>query len=124
MGLQMALSRISDAFHNENLNLCIELVEHYLCHYYFPLCNLTTGETTLVCSSSCALLVNNEDCSELRTIANKELEQNDIVPPDDVCVQTHSTHINPPTISGHCLSIEGMCYRHAYTSCVHAPVYT
>ena len=110
IGLQMALSRISYAFHNESddLNLCIELMEQYLCYYYFPLCNLTTGETTLVCSSSSALLVNNEDCSELRTIANRELEQDDIVPPDDVCIQTYSTDINTSVISGNCLSIEGM----------------
>ena len=105
----MALLRISRTFQNEsnNLNPCVDLMENYLCHYYFPLCNLTTGETTLVCNSSCALLVNNVNCSDLRTIANEELEEDDIVPPDDVCLQTHSSYINPPVLSGNCLSIEG-----------------
>ena len=109
IGLQMALLKISNTFQNEsnNLNPCVDLMKNYLCHYYFPLCNLMTGVTTLVCNSSCALLVNNEDCSELREIANEELQQDDIVPPDDVCLQTHSTFINPPAVSGYCLSIEG-----------------
>ena len=102
----MALLRISRIFQSES-NPCVDLMENYLCHYYFPLCNLTTGETTLVCNSSCALLVNNENCSDLRTIANEELEDDDIVPPDDVCLQTHSSYINPPVLSGNCLSIEG-----------------
>ena len=69
-GLLEVLQRISDTFQSESDNVCIELMEHYLCHYYFPSCNMTTGEITPVCSSSCGLLINNEDCSKLMEITN------------------------------------------------------
>ena len=75
-GIHMDLLEISDIFDNEySLNLCVDLMLNYLCHYYFPSCNLTTGEVTPVCSSSCVLLLINQDCSNLSTVVNRELEQ-------------------------------------------------
>ena len=100
------LSKINDIFQSEsyNLNPCVELMENYLCHYYFPLCNQTTGEITPVCRSSCALLANNEDCSELMEITNEELSQVDSI---DNCLQTYRNYTSAPTVSEKCLSIEG-----------------
>ena len=108
--LRMAMSRINDRFQNEhNLNPCGDLMLNFLCHYHFLLCNLMTSEITPVCSSSCALLLNNENCSVLRPIVEEELEKDSIVSPaaDDSCLQTHHFNDNPPTVSGNCLSIEG-----------------
>ena len=107
-GLQMALPRINDIFHDQhNDNPCVDFLLNYLCHYYFPQCNLTTGEITPVCSSTCALLANNEDCADLGEIANEELEINNIPSPNDSCFQTFRSYNTPPTVSEGCLSIEG-----------------
>ena len=97
---------IHGTFHSDLDNSCIELMENYLCHYYFPSCNVTTGEVTPVCRSSCALLANNEDCSELMKYVNGQLTQYNVAPPDD-CRQTYSIYVNPPAVSENCLSIEG-----------------
>ena len=96
----MVYFRVSDSY---NLNLCVELMENYLCHYYFPLCNQTTGEITPVCRSSCALLANNEDCTELMEITNEKLSQFDSI---GSCLQTFRTY-SAPAVSENCLSIEG-----------------
>ena len=108
-GLQEALHMINSSFQSElEDNTCIELMENYLCHYYFPSCNVTTGEITPVCRSSCALLLNNQDCAELREIANEQLKQHNVTPPGDKCLQTHSMYINSSAVSeSNCLSIEG-----------------
>ena len=94
-------------FQSELDNSCVELMENYLCHYYFPLCNLTTVEITPVCRSSCALLLNNQDCAELREITNEQLNQHNVTPPDNKCLQTHSMYVNSSAVSENCLSIEG-----------------
>lgn len=108
-GLQMALSRVTNTFQSSsnNLNPCVDLMEQYLCHYYFPLCNQTTGEIIPVCSSSCSLLRNNKDCSDLLEIANEEIERDNVSPPGDACIQTHRNFVNTPLISQNCISIEG-----------------
>ena len=105
-GVLETLQKISDTLQSESDNACIELMENYLCHYYFPSCNMTTGEITPVCSSSCGLLTNNEDCSELMKIINMQLKQNNVTSPFD-CLQTYHMLINSPTVSENCLSIEG-----------------
>ena len=104
-GLHMALPSINGIFQDDhNLNPCVDLVLNYLCHYYFPSCNLATGEVTPVCDSSCALIANNENCSELREIANEQLKHYNVTPSSD-CRQTYSTYVNPPAVSQNCLSI-------------------
>ena len=105
-GLPEVLQRISDTLQSESDNACIDLMENYLCHYYFPLCNMTTGEVTPVCSSSCGLLINNKNCSELVKITNMQLKQYNITPHHE-CLQTYHTFFNPPALSENCLSIEG-----------------
>ena len=103
-GLLDTLQKISDTFQSESDNICIQLMENYLCHYYFPSCNMTTGEITPVCSSSCGLLINNEDCSKLMEITNMQLIQYNITSPFD-CL--HTNQMLPPTVSENCFSIEG-----------------
>ena len=108
-GLQVILSEINGIFQSDsyNLNLCIELMENYLCHYYFPLCNQTTGEITPVCRSSCGLLANNEDCIELMEITNEKLNLSQF---DSVgnCLLNQTNHESSPAlVSENCLSIEG-----------------
>ena len=102
------LNKISDMFESEsyNLNPCVELMENYLCHYYFPSCNYnqTTNEIIPVCRSSCALLANNEDCSELMEFIDEELRQFDS--PGN-CSQTYRSYDSPLAVSKNCLSIEG-----------------
>ena len=107
--LETTLSRITERFNSEphNLNPCVELMLNYLCHYYFPLCNQTTGEITPVCSRSCTLLTNNQNCSALREIANEELEQENVLSPGDSCAQTYQSFVNQPPVSENCLAIEG-----------------
>ena len=110
-GLQVVLNEINDIFQSDsyNLNPCVELMENYLCHYYFPLCNQTTGEITPVCRSSCALLANSEDCSELMMeITNEKLSQFDAI---GNCLQTFRIYENASTVSKNCLSVEGMKLR-------------
>jgi len=108
-GLQMALNRVNNTFQSDsnNLNPCLDLMEQYLCYYYFPLCNVTTGEIIPVCSSSCALLRNNEDCSHLLKITNEEIEWDNVSLPGDMCTQTYRNYANAPQISTNCISIEG-----------------
>ena len=105
--LQRALN-LSSAFQNEfnGVNPCVDLVMNYLCHYYFPLCDLTTGEITPVCSSSCALLANNQDCSASMETAMMQLAQHN-VSFSDSCRQTYRLYVEPPQVSAKCLSIEG-----------------
>ena len=100
------MSEINDTFQSDsyNLNPCVELMENYLCHYYFPLCNQTTDEITPACRSSCALLANNEDCTELMEITDEKLSQFDSI---DNCLQTFRNYESAPAVSENCLSIEG-----------------
>ena len=103
-----ALRRINSRFQNEDNsdNPCTDLMLNYLCNYYFPSCNLMTDEVTPVCSTSCALLANNEDCVDLReNIVDVQLE--DIGPPSDSCSQTYQVDDPPPTVTANCLAIEG-----------------
>ena len=106
-GLQMALSEINRMFQDEhNVSSCMDLMLNYLCHYYFPSCNLTTDEITPVCESSCALLANNENCSKLREIVDEQLEHYNVTPSSG-CLQTYNMYVDPPAVSQNCLSIIG-----------------
>ena len=107
----MALQRISVTFDDEyNLNPCVDLTLSYLCHYYFPSCNLATGEITPVCSSSCSLLRFNQDCATLTAVVNKELGQEIVVIEDaQSCSQTYYSYVDIAPVSGNCLLIEGQC---------------
>ena len=106
--VHMNLLHIRDTFNatEYNLNPCVDLMLNYLCHYYFPLCNLTTSEITPVCSSSCVLLLVNQDCATLSGVVNRELGP-DFVLADGSCSQTYYSYDNIPPVSRDCLSIAG-----------------
>ena len=92
------------------LNQCTELIGNYLCNYYFPLCRTDRNEFFPVCSSSCNLLYNNEECSNLLMDTLSYLvEQNITVLPDNnSCERTHHPFgPDHPGESNFCLSIEG-----------------
>ena len=101
------MQAINDAFQNDDNNPCVPLMIEYLCQYYFPPCDIVSGEIIPVCTSSCALLANNENCYDLREFANDELEIRNVAPPDDSCIQTYRSYVDPPAVSESCSSIEG-----------------
>ena len=102
--LDMIKRRIESSSNPE----CAESVQQYLCHYYFPRCNLTTGEIIPVCDSSCELLFNNDSCRGLFTIASQELGRSNIPIPNDTCLRTYrSFNIRPPSVSDECTEIRG-----------------
>ena len=88
---------------------CTESVQQYLCHYYFPRCNLTTGEIIPVCNSNCELLFNNDNCRDLFMLASQELRRINLPHPDESCLRTHRLFNNPPSVSDTCTEIEGNC---------------
>ena len=52
-------------------------------------------------------LPHNQDCAELREIADKLLKQHNVTPPGDKCLQAYSMYVNSSAVSENCLSIEG-----------------
>ena len=102
------LNDIADLSENHD---CVQLVQRYFCDYYYPICDVENGIITPVCSSSCNLLFNNEDCSNLLTEAISMMEDQGFpeVPSDDSCEETLLTLTGPPepTVSvDTCASIE------------------
>ena len=67
---------------------CFQLMEIYLCYFYFPLCKTAIFPT---CRSSCNLLFNNEECSGLLMYALSLLEDQNItlLPDNDSCAMTY-----------------------------------
>ena len=91
---------------------CIESVQRYFCHYYFPRCNLTTDEIIPVCTSDCDSLIENNDCHYLFMRASVELSRESIPTiPDESCSRTHQMfNDDRPPISQSCTDIEGNYY--------------
>ena len=115
-GLFAGYSNASNDFYQ-----CTELISHYLCHYYFPVCDMDHDEILPVCSFSCNLIFNNEDCHNLFTNAlDLIVEQNiTILPSNESCTATYHpfTGSDKPEVSDFCLDIEGVkiMYAYAYT---------
>lgn len=108
--LRRALDTTFDTLNAESASNseCVEPVQQYLCHYYFPLCNMTTGEVIPVCNNTCKLLFDNNDCSDLLILASQELSTHNVPVPDQSCSRTHQPFImNPPSISHKCTDIKG-----------------
>ena len=98
-----------------NNSQCSESVQRYLCHYYFPRCDLTTGQVIAVCNTSCESLYSNDDCDVLLMLALEELRSNSIPHiPDESCETTHRSYTNPPSLSDECTEIEGYYHNHMY----------
>ena len=96
---------------SSNFNQCMELIGHYLCHYYFPICDMDHDAILPVCSSSCNLMFNNQECltlfmNALNVIADQNIT---VLPSNDSCTLTYrSFGSDQPEISHFCLDIEGM----------------
>ena len=105
--LRRSLDNITRIFDGRD-SQCVDLILRYLCYYYFPVCDLSTGVVTTSCVSTCNLIVNNQDCSNLleeaRDIIN-QISANTPVPNYD-CTRTYDTISNPTLISEQCREIE------------------
>ena len=96
---------------DNNHNTCVQLIENYLCHYYFPICRMDDNAVIPVCSNSCNLLLNNQVCSKLLMdtlsyIAEKNIT---VLPDSDSCAVTHCYFSEPnnAAVNDSCLGIEG-----------------
>ena len=105
--IRRALDNISDELSTHN-GPCVDLVLRYLCYYYFPVCNQTTGVVTKSCTTTCNLLVNNQMCSEFLRDASISMEQIFNIPaPDTDCQMTFVTAEQPDEVSDNCIALEG-----------------
>ena len=96
---------------NSHLDHCVQLLQSYLCHYYFPTCHVNRNEIYPVCSSSCNLLINHDDCSDLLVTALHIIAEQNItlLPDDDLCVMTYRSFNGSASldVSSNCRSVEG-----------------
>ena len=94
-------------------DLCAELIHNYFCYYYYPLCDIETGEIIPVCTESCNLLYNSDVCSDLLISALSMLRRGRYPVPDedDVCERGFLPFPNTsdPSLVDYCENIEG-CY--------------
>ena len=106
--LGRSLDRTFDTLNTEysGNSECVESVQRYLCYYYFPLCDISTGEITPVCDSNCESLFGNDDCSDVLAAASEELRTYNVPTPDESCSRTHQPFVNP-SVSNDCIEIEG-----------------
>ena len=105
-------SNISNSFED-----CAQLTAHYLCQYYFPICNMDGDKIRPVCSSSCNILLNSKECSNLLMNTLSLIgEQNVTLLPDyDSCAMTYRSYpaSGQPDVSQFCQVI-GQNYHHSY----------
>ena len=89
---------------------CVESVQQYLCYYYFPPCNIQTGQIYPVCDSSCRVLFNHDNCLSLIAIGYQEFMLHNISErflPNESCSSTYRPYANPVSVSSECEEIEG-----------------
>ena len=91
---------------------CTELIGIYLCNYYFPFCRMDRDgfEILPVCSCSCNLLYNNEECSNMFIYTLSYLGEQGIsvLPDNNSCEMTYRPiGADHPGESNFCFSIEG-----------------
>ncbi|XP_065911219.1 uncharacterized protein [Dysidea avara] len=85
---------------------CVDYALNYLCYFYYPVCSLTTGVVSYTCTSSCGLLVNNQNCSDILSLASNRLENNNFPEPEADCERTSRTPETPMVVAEECISIE------------------
>lgn len=114
-GLRKALNDTYNFWHyhlntSSHHNLCTELLGSYLCNFYFPFCRMEGDEIFSACSSSCNLLHNNEECSNMLTYTLSYLAEQGItvLPDNSLCEMTHRPFGSDfPGESNFCFDIEG-----------------
>lgn len=109
-GIRQALDSLLNETSNTsgNRNPCMELIQRYLCNYYFPLCDLESGDIIPTCRRTCTLLFNNKTCSNLLMSASSTIEEQGIavVPNDSLCESTFLP-ITEPSVADTCIKVEG-----------------
>jgi len=102
----------------DDAEFCVDFVQRFLCYYYFPVCNLTTGAIIPSCSASCNLLTNSQDCRVLiqtatraieQRISNVPVEDNTNNSPGGTCLRTFNASYTNATTFTDCIRIEGVC---------------
>jgi len=90
---------------------CADMVQQYLCHFYWPVCDLTNGEVIPVCSDSCTSLFNNEECYSTLTTAigtlQEEIRDDSFSVPSESCNTATRKLMESHIESADCISIEG-----------------
>ena len=95
---------------SSNFDQCLEIIVIYLCNYYFPICRTDRIEIAPVCSSSCNLLFNNEECLNLFKDALSFIAGNNItvLPDNNSCAMTYRPFgSNQLEEWGFCFNLEG-----------------
>jgi len=126
--LQMILDEEITNSIPDNTATCADFVQRYLCYYYYPVCNLTTGVILPTCSPSCNLLTNNQDCKTLIRAATRAIEsrtsniavsENTNNSPGGSCLVTvNASYIGNANLSTDCIPIEGTYYDMYLCVCV------
>ena len=104
---------IFDVYSNASSNLtqCKDLIGSYLCQFYFPVCQIDNTRIVSICSTTCNLLFNDEECSSLLINAISLIAKYNIntVPDNDSCVITHRSYAvsDQPVMSQFCIQTEG-----------------
>ena len=105
---------IFEVYSNASSDLiqCANLIGNYLCHFYFPVCQMNDRGIHPICSTTCNLLFNNEECSSLLINAINLIATYNIttVPDNDSCVTTYRSYAmsdQPDSISNFCFTSEG-----------------
>ena len=107
-GLRIVIDSLETEFSNlGDAESCISFALNYVCYYYYPVCNLTTGVVSYTCRSSCGLLVNIEHCSELLSQASDLIEDANIPGPEADCERPARLPNEPTVVAEECISIEG-----------------
>jgi len=91
-------------------SFCANMVQQYLCHFYWPVCNVTNGEVISVCSDSCNSLFNNECSSALTSaieILQRNIRDNSLILPPESCNTTTRELMESHIESEDCIVIEG-----------------
>ena len=103
---------------SENHDSCVQLVRRYFCDFYWPVCDVTTGNIHPACTSSCNLLLNNEVCSDLLMHAiDMVMEQGiSVVPSSNSCTRTFLPlpGTPEPQLADTCINIEGQLHIYTY----------
>ena len=89
---------------------CTELMGTYLCNYYFPFCRMDRNDIIPVCTSSCNLLHNNEECKNMLmyTLSYFAEQGITVLPDNNSCEMTHRLFgPDRPSESNFCLGLEG-----------------
>jgi len=111
-GIKRVLNLLINPSDGSGFGQCVEPLQEYFCYYFFPPCDLETNQIIPVCSWSCNLLYNNEDCLDwlniVRGIMQDELQNISplLLPDEDSCTRNFLP-ISESSVSGDCKRIGG-----------------